>query len=162
MMDAGPVEPRDRPLVEQRLRDTAEEADLVAAFFPLADGFRLWLDRRLADRPRRRLAARLERLAATVSAGWPAPGPLRRMDDIVASIGTDPGLSEADRRAFAEGVRPLAAIERTLIVEPALRADGVVVGRVVTARVEPATIRSWLDALGISAPADAEGEGEGG
>jgi hypothetical protein len=152
MLEQGPLDDQERELVELRLADVGAQSLLVAGFYPIADRLWRWVDDQLAPTPARRLTWRLAHAAAAIRAGWPAAPLIGRVDQTVAAVAAGPGLTEPERAAFSERLRAARMLERTLILDAAMGADGAVSGRIALTRIGDEDASRWTAALAPPPP----------
>lgn len=147
LKDQDALDDVQRAEVERRLALTAEEAGHVARFRHVSTDYRRWADRALADRPARRLAWRLDTVAAYLAAGWPVPADA--VDAVGAAIAE---LGEIDPAGVTCGrliadVERVGGLDRELITDAALTDDGRLRAELRRSALDRTVIDGWIEGI---------------
>ncbi|MDP6541336.1 MAG: hypothetical protein QF444_01145 [Phycisphaerales bacterium] len=121
----------DRPLgkteivsLRQRLEDINKQYRIARSRAIPADQFRLWLIEKLQQQPARLALAHLERISATVSAGWPYQTALLQAEIAFVDINSSGGLDSSSLREIERIATRISGINRLVLLRVDTSYDG--------------------------------------
>jgi len=122
--------PLNRPEIvslKNKLEEVHAQHKIAKSQTKPADQFRLWLIEELQNNPSRLALAHLERIAATVSAGWNARSPMTQAEKAFTNINANGGLPEVGYKNLNTIASRISGINRLTLSRVDTSFDGTIV-----------------------------------
>ena len=122
--------PLNRPEIvslKNKLEEVRTQYKIAKSHIKPADQFRLWVIEELQNNPPRLALAHLERIAATVSAGWKANRTLSQAESAFAAINTNGGLSDDAHKSLNTIASRISGINRLTLQDVDISFEGTMI-----------------------------------
>jgi len=152
---AAEIKERDLEKMRTTWSELAHQREVIETLNGPALAWRAWIDNQLPPRGPRKVQWLIERVAATVSAGWDArdaKGDLTRMTrDLGKSVG-ELALTPPQAQMVCEQIQRMEDLRRRMIEDVAFLANGRVDVSFFNLYVSDNDIERWIEALGGTPP----------